>query len=399
MASRWPSREFGGVELLRQLGDAILERAERKLIALAELHAVEPFAQRADRAFQLGRHGAAAFHQRRDPCFELGERFGAAVGGGALELRAKPAHLGGKLRQRAVRGDVGDDAAQRHHGLLELLERHRVALGRLAGRGDLIDLVRQAAHRLFETGQAFGRRETAERVAHLGELAFERSERRAIGAGLPGAVDPLGQGTDLGFERLDGSARHGVGQRPPDLGQIAAQRAERVLVGLMQRRNLRVDVVELLLQAGQVRSATPVRRCGAAGSRCGGRARRRARAGARKSARPSWRDRGRARPAVAAERVRTAGECGRRRRRISRRCWNSLAARAALVNDLIEPAIEPRQRIRDAIGALVRAAGAAARLRIRLRHAFELPRQGVETLIDGGEVFADGVLVVVRLSV
>ena len=42
-----------------------------------------------------------------------------------------------------------------------------------------------------------------------------------------------------------------------DLGEIAAQRAERVLVGLMQRRNLRVDVVELLLQAGQVRSAAP----------------------------------------------------------------------------------------------------------------------------------------------
>ena len=134
---------IGGVELLRKLGDAILERAERKLIALAELHAVEPLAQRADRAFQLGRHGAAAFHQRRDARFELGQRLGAAVGGGALELGAEPAHLGGKLRQRAVRGDVGDDAAQRHHGLLELLERHRVALGRLAGRGDLIDLVRE----------------------------------------------------------------------------------------------------------------------------------------------------------------------------------------------------------------------------------------------------------------
>ena len=69
------------------------------------------------------------------------------------------------------------------------------------------------------------------------------------------------------------------------------------------------------------------------------------------------------------------------------------------MNDLIEAAIEPRQRIGDAIGALVGAAGAASRLRVGLRHAFELPRQGIETLIDGGEVFADGVLVVVRLSV
>ena len=180
-----------------------------------------------------------------------------------------PAYFGGKLRQCAVRGDVGDDAAQRHHGLLELLECQRIALGRLSGCRKLVDLMRQRADGLFETGQAFGRREVAERVADLGELAFERSERRAIGAGLPGAVDPLGQGPDFGFERLDGSPRHGVGQRPPDLGQIAPQRAKCVLVGLMQRRNLRVDVVKLLLQAGQVRSATRVRRCGRGWSRGG----------------------------------------------------------------------------------------------------------------------------------
>jgi len=69
------------------------------------------------------------------------------------------------------------------------------------------------------------------------------------------------------------------------------------------------------------------------------------------------------------------------------------------VNDLIEAAVKPRQRIRDPIGALVGAACDATWLRLRLRHAFELPRQGIETLVDGGEVLAAGVLVVVRLSV
>jgi hypothetical protein len=58
-------------------------------------------------------------------------------------------------------------------------------------------------------------------------------------------------------ERLDRPARHGVGQRPRDIREIAAQRAERVLVGLMQRRNLRVDVMELLLEAGQVLRRRP----------------------------------------------------------------------------------------------------------------------------------------------
>ena len=86
-----------------------------------------------------------------------------------------------------------------------------------------------------------------------------------------------------------------------------------------------------------------------------------------------------------------------RRRRVS--LLESTRGGAALMDDLIEAAVEPRQRIGDAVGALVGAAGDATRLRFRLRHAFELPGQGIETLIDGGEVLAAGVLVVVRLSV
>ena len=72
---------------------------------------------------------------------------------------------------------------------------------------------------------------------------------------------------------------------------------------------------------------------------------------------------------------------------------------AAFLNDLIEAPVEPGQRIGDAIGALAGAARHALRFYLGLRHAFELPRQGVETLIDGGEILASGVLVVVRLSV
>ena len=62
----------GGVELLGQLGDAVFQRAERELVALAQLHAVEPLAQLADRAFELRRHGAAAFHHGGDARFQPG---------------------------------------------------------------------------------------------------------------------------------------------------------------------------------------------------------------------------------------------------------------------------------------------------------------------------------------
>ena len=133
--------------------------------------------------------------------------------------------------------------------------------GRLAARGR-----RRQPDRSFDKGraprprnhgEALGRREAAERFAHLGKLAFERSERGSVGAGLPGPIDLVGQGADFGFQRLDGAARHGVVQGLSEVGEIATQRAERVLVGLVQRRYLRVDVVELLLHAGHVRRGAP----------------------------------------------------------------------------------------------------------------------------------------------
>jgi len=43
--------------------------------------------------------------------------------------------------------------------------------------------------------------------------------------------------------------------------------------------------------------------------------------------------------------------------------------------------------------------GAVWRSCIRLRHAFELARQRVETIVDGGEILASGVIVVFRLPV
>ena len=67
---------------------------------------------------------------------------------------------------------------------------------------------------------------------------------------------------------------------------------------------------------------------------------------------------------------------------------------SALVNDLIEPTIESRQRFGDAIGVC-----SGARWRVRVGNPFELPRQRVETLIDGGKVIATDVLVVIRTPI
>jgi len=74
-----------------------------------------------------------------------------------------------------------------------------------------------ARGRLFEPGKAFGRGEAAERIAHLCELAFERSERRAIGAGCRCGRPRSANARTSVFERLDRPARHGIGQRPRDI--------------------------------------------------------------------------------------------------------------------------------------------------------------------------------------
>ena len=79
---------------------------------------------------------------------------------------------------------------------------------------------------------------------------------------------------------------------------------------------------------------------------------------------------------------------------------------AALVNDLIEAAIEAGQRLCDSVWGvwcrrrcgLCMRSGSGTRLRMGARHAFELVRQRIETLVDGSEILAD-VLVVIRFPV
>jgi hypothetical protein len=67
------------------------------------------------------------------------------------------------------------------------------------------------------------------------------------------------------------------------------------------------------------------------------------------------------------------------------------------MNDFIEAAIKPGQSFSDAVGCCRRRRNHAP-FRVAVRHAFELLRQRIETLVDGSEVFAD-VIVVIRFPV
>jgi hypothetical protein len=71
------------------------------------------------------------------------------------------------------------------------------------------------------------------------------------------------------------------------------------------------------------------------------------------------------------------------------------------MNDLVEAAIETGECLCDAVGrrrVRCRRRCNSTRVRVGVRHAFELSRQRIETLVDGGEVFAD-VIVVIRFPV
>ena len=63
-------------------------------------------------------------------------------------------------------------------------------------------------------------------------------------------------------------------------------------------------------------------------------------------------------------------------------------------DNLVKPAVQLSHGIREAFGALV-GLGDCVGIRVRMGHAFEVPRQRFETLLDSGEFSANGIIVAV----
>ena len=271
-------------------------------------------------------------------------------------------NLRGKLRESPVRSDVGYGATQRRDGVLDLMENRRI----LSGHRDLVDLARQAAHRLVDAHQVFRRRQAAQRVAHLRQAVFEPGQCRRVhagaGPGAAGAVDAFGKRADFGLQRLDGAAGHRIGQRTADLGQVAAQRGQGVFIGPMQRGDLRGDVAQVMLEAGQVRSLRLRAPCVCAGSRSRSwsRSRSRSRGWGRSAVERALARRNFHRPILRARRRRRRrgwrwshcdrGRHWRHRRRDAQRTPLGFGrGGAAFGDDLVQAAIEPRNRFGDAV--------------------------------------------------
>jgi hypothetical protein len=71
-----------------------------------------------------------------------------------------------------------------------------------------------------------------------------------------------------------------------------------------------------------------------------------------------------------------------------------MGAVTVLGDDLIQPVVQPSHGIGEMLGALV-GLGDCVGIRVSMGHAFEVPRQRFETLLDSGEFSANGVIVAV----
>ena len=143
---------------------------------------------------------------------------------------------------------MGGDAPHRDDRAFELPERGRI----LRVARDKVDFLRKLLHCSIDADEVLGRRQCPQRIAHLGEPPLDAGHRGPIGAGVAGVVDAIGELAHLAFEGLDRLARHGFLQHDADLGEIVAQHVDGFVepAGLPERLDLRIDLTQLLLEAG-----------------------------------------------------------------------------------------------------------------------------------------------------
>ncbi len=256
MASSWPSRDFGGVELLDQIDDAVLEMPLGHVVVARGLQQLDLVGERLHQRFQLRRDRGAVLlplgqglGQSADALVEMIERIVAARRmGDVVDLFAQHLHFGGERADRVAGGDVGRHLAQRIDGAFELRHRLRVFL-----RHDEIDLVSEPVDRLVEADELFRRRQPVQRVAHLGQAVLDTDEGAVVDAVLSAFRDSLGEAGDLLLDGLDLAPRHSVVERIADPDQFAAQGVDRLLnARFAQGLDLVGDTAELVLQPGQV---------------------------------------------------------------------------------------------------------------------------------------------------
>ena len=247
----------GSVELCGERDDPVFEIAERELLAARQLVALHAVGHAVEQRFDARRQRRAAggvfelFGQRRDLFFQR-RHVGAARhrgAGHALDFRGQAAHLVGEHGELIVRGDMRDDAAQCRDRGFELLHE----IGIVARRPHLLDLERQAADRIFESGEAFGRFQFAQGLVHVDQAVLHIAEDGRIDAVFAAFVDALGDVAHFVLQRLNRAPGHRFGELAADLVQLTAQSRDLFVdFRLVQPLHHFRDGAELVFKSGEI---------------------------------------------------------------------------------------------------------------------------------------------------
>ena len=247
----------GGVKLLHQVGEAVLEITEGHVIGARILQALDLVGQTLDQRFELRRHAAAVLNARFESIGNVRDTLiknfqGIAVvhttdtgSGHLINLLGQRMHLSGQLAQRLV-----GNAAHRRNVGFKLLERARVR----RRTTEHVDLLRQAVDRFAEAVQSLSRPERRQRFEDFRQSALNGGERVGVQAGMAAVVEAGRERADFAFQRFDSTLRHGIQQRVGDLAQSLLQVGNALLELrlLPQRLDLTGDVTQLLFQPGEV---------------------------------------------------------------------------------------------------------------------------------------------------
>ena len=185
----------GGVQPLHQLDDAILEMADRDIVAARLLDLLDLVGQRLHQRFQPRRHVVAALRalgqrvgERGNAMLEIVERIAAVAGRRhVLDLLGQHLHLGRKSGHRVVEATW---LAISRSVVMACSSCCSVAGSFCATIRSI--LCARRGHRVVEADQVFRRRQPAQRIAHFGEPVLDAGERAAVDAGLAAFRDALG---------------------------------------------------------------------------------------------------------------------------------------------------------------------------------------------------------------
>ena len=97
-------------------------------------------------------------------------------------------HVVAEPHQGVVRGNIGDDGAQRGDGAFELPH----GRGVVAGAQDQVELGAEIADRIVVAGQLLRGGQRAQHFADFTQRAFDAGQRLIVDAALAGIVDAAG---------------------------------------------------------------------------------------------------------------------------------------------------------------------------------------------------------------